>query len=327
MEKKIQQYLEGKLSNEEQRDLLHWLRIGNNQSVFDSIKNEWWTKNFGSSSQQYDLAQIRLGGRIQEKQQSSKYFKLMQLYKYAAIVLLVIGLGGILAVTSLFNARTELKYTEIYTDYGQVSGMTLPDGSEVWINAGTKLRYNNLYGINNRDIKVDGEAFFSVSKDKKMPFIVDMGPLKVEVTGTRFGVSNYGDSGTMEVVLEEGSVNIRSENSNLLEQLVPEEMARFNKKEMTIEKIKVNPVHYTSWRNGTMHIFELPLEQLILKLEKRFNQKFEANPQVRNIPFTFSIEGESLPEVLLMMKKIAPIKVVQEGELIKLKYNPLKSAK
>ncbi|HBL75017.1 MAG: hypothetical protein A2W90_07520 [Bacteroidetes bacterium GWF2_42_66] len=324
MEKKIQQYLEGELSNEEQRELLHWLQTGNNQSVFDSVKTDWWAKNADPSD--HNLAQIRLGKRIREKQQSANYFKLMQLYKYAAIALLIIGLGGILTVMSLSYPETELKYTEAHTDYGQVSGMTLPDGSEVWINAGTKLRYNNQYGISNRDIKVEGEAFFSVTKDKKTPFIVDMGSLKVEVTGTRFGVSNYNDSGTMEVVLEEGSVNIRSENNKLLEQLAPEEMARFNKKEMTIEKLKVNPVHYTSWRNGTMHIFELPLEQLILKFEKRFNQKFEADQQVKSIPFTFSIEGESLSEVLHLMEKIAPVNAVQEGETIQFKYDSLKRA-
>ncbi|MDX9882325.1 MAG: FecR domain-containing protein [Prolixibacteraceae bacterium] len=323
MEKKIQQYMEGKLPNEGQRELLHWLRKEGNQKIFASAKNDWQANNTGHR-RLHDAGQARLGSRIQEKQQSAKYFKLMQLYKYAAVAILVIALGGALAIFTLSVSKTELKYTEVYTDYGQVSGMTLPDGSQVWINAGTRLVYNNRFGIGNRDIKVEGEAFFSVSKDKKIPFVVDMGLLKVEVTGTRFGVSNYSDAGTMDVVLEEGSVNIVSEHNRLLAQLAPEEMARFNKNAMTIEKLQVNPVHYTSWRNGTMHIFELPLEQLISKLEKRFNQKFEAVPQVKDIPFTFSIEGESLPEILHLMEKIAPVKIVQEGETIKFKYHQKK---
>lgn len=323
MEKKIQHYLEGTLPDEGQRELLHWLRTGDNQTIFASVKNDWQAKNPGDHKLR-GVGQARLGSRIREKQQSAKYFRLMQLYKYAAVAVLIVAIGGALAVLSLSGPETELKYTEVYTDYGQVSGMTLPDGSQVWINAGTRLVYNNQYGIGNRDIKVEGEAFFSVSKDKKIPFVVDMGPLKVEVTGTRFGVSNYNDVGTMDVVLEEGSVNIVSANNRLLAQLAPEDMVRFNKNEMTIEKMKVNPVHYTSWRNGSLHIFELPMEQLILKLEKRFNQKFEADPQVKNVPFTFSIEGESLPEILHLMEKIAPVKIVQEGETIKFKYKQQK---
>lgn len=322
MERKIQQYLEGNLPKEEQSELLKWIKIENNQQVFDSVKAEWWkAKSENEDSKLVDLSQLRLGDRIKEKQTLAKSAGIIRFYKYAAIILLAISLGGSIFTISQFTKNTEPIYTEIHTDYGQVSGLTLPDGTEVWVNAGTKLKYNNQYGLKNRDIQVQGEAFFSVSKNKKLPFVVDLGALKVEVTGTRFEVSNYVDSKTMDVVLEEGSVDIHSSNNKLLTQMMPEEMVRFDKTEMTIEKIKVKSENYTSWKDGALHIFELPLEQLVLKLEKRYNQKFKVEPTIKNIPLTFSIEGESLSEILHLMEKISPVKAIQKEDIIEINMN------
>jgi ferric-dicitrate binding protein FerR (iron transport regulator) len=152
--------------------------------------------------------------------------------------------------------------------------------------------------------------------------MVDLGTLKIEVTGTQFEVSNYDDSNLMKVVLEKGSVNIHSKNDRLIMQLSQKEMAMFNKNAMTIEKMKVNPEHYTSWRNGMIQIFELPLEQVVVKLGKRYNQKFEVDPAFKDLPFTFSIENESLSDVLYLLEKISPVKAIQEGDIIKLKYEP-----
>lgn len=325
MERKIRQYLEGNLPNEEQSELLKWIKIENNQQVFDSVKTEWWkTKSENEDSKLVDLSQLRLGDRIKEKQTLAKSAGIVRFYKYAAIILLAISLGGSIFTISQFTKNTEPIYTEIHTDYGQVSGLTLPDGTEVWVNAGTKLKYNNQYGLNNRDIQVLGEAFFSVSKNKKLPFVVDLGALKVEVTGTRFEVSNYADSKTMDVVLEKGSVNIKSSANKLLAQMNPGELIRFSKQKMSIEKMTVDPQNFIAWKDGIMHVFELPLVQLTEKLEKRYNQKFEIAPEIKDIPYTFSIENESLPDVLHLIERISPVKAKQEGNIIKLIYEPVK---
>jgi ferric-dicitrate binding protein FerR (iron transport regulator) len=323
MERKIRQYLEGRLSGIEQRELLHWIRQGHNRTIFDAVKKEWWNrKSSGTDKKIQDFGQVRLAGRLKEKQQVERSSNYLKAYKYAAIALLMISLSGGLFFSHIYQKKQELKFTEIRTDPGQISGMTLPDGSKIWLNSGTKLSYNNWYGISNRDIKINGEAFFSVAKNKKIPFTVNMGALKIEVTGTQFEVSNYDDSNSMKVVLEKGSVDIHSKNDQLIMQLSPKEMATFNKTAMTIEKVKVNPEHYTSWRNGIIQIFELPLEQVVVKLGKRYNQKFEVDPAVKDLPFTFSIENESLSDILYLLEKISPVKAMQEGDIIKLKYEP-----
>lgn len=321
MENKIHQYLEGKLTEEEQLELLHWIKQDDHQAYFESVKKAWWV-NFANRNdlKVRDLSKFKVGERIVEKRQLESVHKSLKIYKYAAIGLLLISLSVVLYYTTSKVSKSDLMLTEICTGYGQVSGVTLPDGSEVWINSGTKLSFNNQFNLNNREIKVEGEAFFSVVKNEKLPLVVTLGALNVTVTGTRFGVSNYEDSKDMKIVLEEGSVNIHSENNKFITQLLPNQMALFNKAGKTIEKLVVNPEHYTSWRNGIINIYELPLKEVVMKLEKRYNQKFKVDPEIEDIPFTFTIENESLQEILNLLNKIASVKAVQKGDTINLKY-------
>jgi ferric-dicitrate binding protein FerR (iron transport regulator) len=320
MKENIQQYLEGKLPEQEQKALLNWLRNEDNQQVFDSEKARWWKeKKLSREGRTSDLGQVRLRERLNQKQQLKRSARLLNWYRYAAIALLVIGLSGsVFIYNNYFNA--ELQLTQIHTELGQMSTVILPDGSKIWVNADTKLTYDNQYGIHNRAIQVQGEAYFEVAKNRKNPFIVDLGALKVKVTGTQFGVSNYRDLDEMNVVLEEGSVEIQSASDELITKLKPEELAVFNKKTKAIQTMKVKPAHYTSWKDGILNIFELPLDQLAVKLERRYNQKFEVDPLVKDLPYTFSIEGESLAEVIHLIERISPVKAQQEGNIIKLKY-------
>ncbi len=320
MKEKIQQYLEGKLLGKEQQALLDWLREKEHQQVFDSEKARWWKeRQLSREGRTSDMGQVRLRERLKEKQQLKRSARLLNWYRYAAIALLVVGLSGaVLVYNKPFN--TELQLTQIHTDLGQMSTVILPDGSKIWVNADTKLTYDNQYGIHNRAIQVQGEAYFEVAKNRKNPFIVDLGALKVKVTGTQFGVSNYDDLNEVNVVLEEGSVDIQSASDKFITSLKPEELAVFNKNTNTIQTRKVKPANYTSWKNGILNIFELPLEQLVVKLERRYNQKFEVDPLVKDLPYTFSIEGESLAEVIHLIERISPVKAQQEGNIIKLKY-------
>ncbi|KOH42928.1 FecR family protein [Sunxiuqinia dokdonensis] len=320
MKEKIQKYLEGKLPEKEQQALLDWLRDEEHQQVFDLEKARWWKeRKLSRETRTSDMGQVLLHERLKEKHQLKRSGRMLNWYRYAAIALLVIGLSGsVFVYNSYFN--TALQLTEIHTEPGQMSTVTMPDGSKIWINADTRLTYNNHYGIQNRAIQVQGEAYFDVAKNHKNPFIVDLGSLKVKVTGTQFGVSNYDDLNEVNVVLEEGSVEIQSAANKFITSLKPAELAVFNKKTNTIQTLEVNPEQYTSWKDGTLNIFELSLEQLVVKLERRYNQEFEVDPLVKDLPYTFSIDGESLSEVLYLIERISPVKAQQEGNIIKLKY-------
>jgi transmembrane sensor len=318
MENIIRQYLEGRLPEEEQQKLLQWMKPGKNREYFEAVKKAWWTGKTLQAERSSDIGAFVLGKKLKEKRQLQSLTKALKIYKYAALILLLFSLSGVLYYLNWSGNEVAPMQTEIFTENGQVSGMTLADGSKVWINSGTKLSFNSGFNQENREIKVVGEAFFVAAKKNKFPLIVNLGSLKVVVTGTRFGVSNYADSGMMNIVLEEGSVEVKSANDHFLAGLMPNEMIRFNKQEKSMEKIKVIPEHYTSWRNGIIQIYEMPLGEVAVRLEKRYNQKFEVDPAVRDVAFTFTIENESLTEILNVLRKIGSINAVKNGEIIKL---------
>lgn len=320
MENLIRQYLEGRLPEEEQQKLLHWIRLDKNREYFEEVKKTWWNGRIlkmGSGSG--NAGTFMLGKKLKEKQQIQLLRKTLTIYRYAAVILLLLSLSAVLSYVRWGGSEGASMQTEFFTENGQVSGVTLADGSRVWINSGTKLSFDADFNRENRTVRVVGEAFFTAAKNRKHPLIVDLGPLKVVVTGTRFGVSNYEEFGTMNIVLEEGSVDVRSSDDQMLAQMSPNEMIRFNKREKTIQKVKVTPAHYTSWRNGIIQIYEMPLKEVAVRLEKRYNQKFTVDQSVQDITFTFTIENESLSDVLGMLEKIGAIKAKKNGEVIMLK--------
>ncbi len=98
----------------------------------------------------------------------------------------------------------------IYVPTGQRVNITLSDGTNVWLNARTKIVYPAVFDKSVRQVAVDGEAYFDVAKDKKRPFIVETGKCNMEVLGTKFNVEGYSDKDDFEVTLMEGSVRVAS---------------------------------------------------------------------------------------------------------------------
>jgi len=213
-------------------------------------------------------------------------------------------------------------YTTVAADYGQISKVVLPDSSEVWVNSGSTIKYNNQFSNTNRDIELIGEAFFKVKHNAEVPLIVSSSVLNVKVLGTEFSVSAYPEETNIQVVLEKGKVELTSNSdSQFRQEMKPGELASFNIKQ---KKLSVDPVNtnlYTSWKDGLINIYNLPLSELVLRLEKRYNQKFLVDDAIKNLPYTFTIRNEELSSILSLMEKITPVDAIQNGNMIVLKHN------
>jgi ferric-dicitrate binding protein FerR (iron transport regulator) len=154
---------------------------------------------------------------------------------------------------------------------------------------------------------------------------VNSSGLRVKVLGTEFSVSAYPEEANIQVVLEKGKVELTSvSDARFRQEMKPGELASFDK---TMKKVSVGNVNtnlYTSWKNGLINIYDLPLSELVIKLEKRYNQKFEVDEDIKNMPFTFTIKNEELSSVLSLMEKITPVIAIQDKNVIKLKHNKTK---
>ena len=254
---------------------------------------------------------------------------MLNFFKYAAILAVLISVPALTYfLMQSENRPVPLIYTTVAADYGQISKVVLPDSTVVWINSGSEVRYNNQFSENNRDIELIGEAFFKVSENTELPLIVHSYELQIKVLGTEFSVKAYPEESSVQVVLEKGKIELTSvTHSSFRQEMKPGELASFNKEKKELTISNVNTELFTSWKDGLINIYNLPLSKLVQKLEKRYNQKFEVDNAIKDIPYTFTIKNENLNNILSLMEKITPVNVVQSGNVIKLKYNSKKHLK
>lgn len=324
----ITKYLKGKSSAEEQTELLNWVRKDGHLHEFQQIKDEWKREVVQESvPAEYAGNWQNIQNRMMDQLQSDIHGKqrTLNFFRYAAILLVAISLPALVYVFTSGKSNSPLTYTTVAADYGQISKVVLPDSSVVWVNSGSTIKYNNHFSANNRDIELIGEAFFKVKHNANIPLVVSSSDLRVKVLGTEFSVSAYPEEANIQVVLEKGKVELTTtSDSKFRQEMKPGELASFDK---TMKKLLVGNVNtnlYTSWKDGMINIYNLPLSELVIKLEKRYNQKFEVDEAIKNMPYTFTIKNEDLSSVLLLMEKITPVIAIQDKNVIKLKHNKTK---
>lgn len=323
----IRKYLSGRSSENDRNELLNWMRKEDHLSKFQHEKVEWESEAVNEpmalpSRESWNSLQNQLLQQTGKKLERTAYA--LRLFRYAAIFLVVLSVSAIAYFYSGDTVNSEI-YTTVKAENGQIANVLLPDNTEIWLNSGSTLTYSNKFSKMNRDVKLFGEAFFNVTKNPKLPLIVKGSKIEVKVLGTKFNVSAYPEDNLFNVVLEEGKVELSSSDfKNFKHTMASGELASFDKTSNKLDVKSVNTGLYTSWKNGIVNIYNLPLEEVVVKLAKRYNQKFEVDEAVKSLRYTYVIKNEPLGEVLQIMETITPISVVQEGDIMKLKYNSRK---
>ena len=324
----IKKYLSGNSSEKEQKALLDWIRHDNHMSEFQSIKKEWKNQILhepipSDYQQSWNNLQNNIFGRMQSNLHRTQ--RTLRFFSYAALLVLLIAIPSIVYLFSQTSTDNLLTYTTISADLGQISKVLLPDSSVIWINSGSRIRYNNEFSTTNRNIELMGEAYFKVHKNKELPMLVNSSDLLVKVVGTEFCITAFPEENSTMVILESGKIELTSPtDSNFRQEMSPGEMLSYNKENKEFSITSVNTELYTSWKDGLINIYNLPLSELIVKLERRFNQKFMIDKAIKDIPYTFTIKNENLNTILSLMEKITPVDVVQHDHVIELKYNKTK---
>jgi len=325
MKSTIKKYLEAKCSKEEQKNLLQWIRSEENLNEFQRIKQEW-TAEVGKETMPIELSGDwkTIQGKMLEKlqQEALQKQRVLNFFRYAAILMVLIALPSVLYIFIQKPTSSPLVYTTVAAEYGQISKVVLPDSTVIWVNSGSTIKYNNQYSASNRDIELIGEAYFKVHKNKDLPLIVLSEDLRIKVLGTEFGVSAYPEEKEIQVILEKGKVELSSSSqANLKQEMIPGELVSFSKANKEMVRSTVNTGLFTSWKDGLINIYNLPLSELVLRLEKRYNQKFLVDDAIKNLPYTFTIKNEELSSILSLMEKITPVDAIQRGNVIELRHN------
>ncbi len=241
--------------------------------------------------------------------------------KYAAVVLVSLFLGYFLHQTKTTEAP--LQYAEMEVQYGQTGHLFLFDGTEVWLNSGSKLKYPNQFNAQSRNVEVEGEAYFKVTPNKELPFKVKTKALEVEVLGTSFNVSAYNDETKVEVVLEEGKVKLNQLNGTAIGTLKPGEQASLNieSRQLTVNEVETRL--YTNWKEGRLEFKGETLGEVAHKLERWYNVSIRIDdPAVADYRISGTVlRNKPVQQIIQAFEYLAPIRTeylakVQDKDII-----------
>ena len=216
----------------------------------------------------------------------------------------------------------KIALNEVIIPYGKKSKLILSDGTQVWLNAGSRFAFPQKFSGKKREVFLQGEAYFEVAKNENHPFVVSAGNMNVEVLGTKFDVCAYESDDFVETVLVEGSVNMIGKGRLLKEKVLmaPNQKAVCNKKEGTIfVKDEPMPELYTGWVDGWYQFVNEDIELVFKKLKRYYNVSFLYDDTV--LAKAFPISGKldlkgSLEEVMSVVSKVARIHYRIEGKNI-----------
>jgi ferric-dicitrate binding protein FerR (iron transport regulator) len=311
----ITRYLSGEATIEELKELKEWTeRSKDNRMIFQNYKNIW--DSSGNSEKEkminaeksFNLIKKRIAFKSPAK-------NLWQYWKNIAAVLLVPLIAGnilyYLLRTDSSTLATEPVYNEIFAAFGTRSEIKLSDGSSLWLNSGSSIKYPDRFTGDERTVYLNGEAYFEVESNPKKPFIVETSSVRVRATGTKFNVSGYDYDKESEVTLVSGKVEVCMTDDN----------NNFNKSELNVNQhllfnsaagttiIKTVDVYkYIAWKDGKLIFRDEPLSSVVKKIGQIFNVEIElTGKEIQNYSYRATFEEESLEEILKLLKISSPI--------------------
>jgi len=270
----IANYLSGEASETEKEELFRWMEESPaNKRFFEENQRIWEKSHTYFSASEIDSDRKKIKDQISH--QLSKPGKRVGLsvwiYRVAAILALpvMLGIGWYLGSG---RSGSETAMCEVTTPKGQISKCVLADGTQIWLNAGTTIKYDPSLKGNFREVKLDGEAYFKVSKNKHKPFVVTTKYAQIKVLGTVFNLKAYSGDNKVETTLEEGNVEFSMNGSSAKPvELKPGEQIVFNSTENKLTMGKVETYLHTAWKDGKYVFKDADLRTIIAELERLYD--------------------------------------------------------
>lgn len=343
-------FLSDRITPEEKRKLEDWLgQSSDNHEYYKNMKETWEITTLLQDSSRFnsELAWQKTASKIKtgEKNNDNKKMNVFFVLRIAAVFLLAFFLGGIASYYFIADSTRELagNINEVETPLGSRSKVFLPDGTSVWLNAGSKISYSQNYNATDRQVKLQGEAYFDVETNPGKPFVVQTSEMNVTAYGTQFNVKAYPNEPTITATLVEGNIKIKG-NDNISKEfevvLKPNQTLTYvkekyadtktetgNKENKTTQPSKIQQKKsivvdkdvktdlYTSWKDDKWIIEGEKLDELVVKLERRFDVKFiYKSESLKKYTISGIIRKETLEQVLDILKLTAPLKyTIKEG--------------
>ena len=316
-------YLQGNCSETEFEQLLLWIKEdslnASERGIVQDIWNEFepeagpverikYTQVLDKIHHQINISQNSAHFVIQKAPEKNRI--LLILTRAAAILLLPVL--SFLFYTNHSNKdryADNLNNLEVEAPAGSRMHFELGDGTKVWLNHGSKLKYPYRFEGENRRVFLTGEAYFEVAHNAKVPFIVGTNYLDVKATGTVFNVCAYVGDDHIETTLVEGKIILyESETNREIKALSPGECLTYSARENGYTLDSGNSEKNTAWKDGLLVFKNERVEDVAKKLARWYNVEVEiANEKVNEFTFTATFMDEPLPQVLELMTLASPV--------------------
>ena len=227
----------------------------------------------------------------------------------AVIIPLLVLAGAITYMANRSGVFQSEEMAEFVVPFGEQLNVVLQDGTQVQLNSGSRLQYPKTFGFFSRKVKLTGEAYFSVAKEKNRPFEVDLKDIKVKVTGTHFNAKAYPDDQTIKVTLEEGSVSI-ADNDQRIYPMKVGESAEYDRTTGVCKITEVSDMTlHTAWRTKSLNFYRTPLKDILRTLERQHEVQFNVtDTSLLNYRFSISTSKINLNEVLNDLEKVSKVR-------------------
>jgi transmembrane sensor len=329
----LNKYCNNSCTETELLNVLEWFRESSLTSEGKSMLFKIWEDtNEGEVSSEINFNQIldRIHHKVNLSQSKATLLTtsnnlggkkgvgfLMIISRVAAILLLPVLVFGLYMYYSYKSEKQLLSsfdesYNEVFSSSDAITKVTLMDGSNVWLNHNSSLKYPSVFNGDDRRVELNGEGYFEVASNSKKPFIVKADELEIKAIGTTFNIMSFPEEDMIETSLIDGVVQLQRIDSegNIIPLLnmKPTDLAAFNKESKKITVRDVNDDRYFSWKEGKLIFNREPMGEVARKLSRWFNVDIEIrDAELLELTYTATFVNETLPQVMELLAMMSPV--------------------
>jgi ferric-dicitrate binding protein FerR (iron transport regulator) len=307
----ITAYLSGNASAEECYALEDWVtQSSKNKRYFEEMRNIWQVMHPTFNPLDIDVsgAEKKMLAHISATKRNWVHVCLLYWQRAAAILLLpLLALCAYLYMNQEDELSDVVEYQEVKSPHGTFSEVRLPDGTQVWLNGGSSLKYPVIFQKGERNVYLSGEGYFEVQSDQENPFIVKTGQLTLRATGTAFNIEAYHGDSVTAVTMVEGQIDVAFGKTSPIV-MKPGYRAVFNSQTQQCLIGQTDPYKWYAWKDGLMIFRDDPLSYVFKRLGQTFNVQIDLkDPALATAPYRATFEYESLDEILRLLEMSAPL--------------------
>ncbi len=308
----IAKYLKGACTPDERSEFERWRKSSpQNEKLFLRSEEAWRLAcaDPAKSISSREIVWAKVSRHI------FRQYSRQMLIRVAAVAASVALLIGFSLSYWIWNGRYHDQNREITLNVpgGVRSKTTLPDGTVVWLNSSSTLRYPLFFDGNSRNVELIGEAFFEVKPDRKKPFMIRSNEIQVRVVGTSFNFRHYTEDSHAVLAVETGKVSLSHGSSGPVV-VSANQYVKVDNSTGKLNIFEARNDHFSSWRDNKIIFRNEPFGNVLNELSRKYNVLFEIrDDQVKTYTYTATFENLTLEDILELLKMSSPINYKSEN--------------